>query len=184
MRFRQTLVHRAYAIEPEPRGDDRGTFARLWCQREFADQGLTVSVVQCNSSVNRCTGTLRGLHYQAAPHEEAKLVRCVRGSVFDVIVDLRVDSPTYLRWLGLELSPLDGKMLYVPEGCAHGYLTLEDDSEVIYLVSEFYHPETERGVRWNDPAFAIAWPNGGPRTVSAKDQSWADYVLPGRKKGA
>ena len=131
--------------------------------------------MQCNDSFSPGRGTLRGLHYQMAPHQEVKLVRCIRGTVFDVIVDLRHDSPTYLSWFGLELTGDNRTMLYVPEGCAHGYLTLEDNSEVMYPVSEFYRPEAERGVRWNDRLFGIQWPNGGARTISAKDQSWPDY---------
>jgi dTDP-4-dehydrorhamnose 3,5-epimerase len=175
MRFTETAVTGAYIIEPDCRGDERGAFARLWCQAEFAEHGLTAAFVQCNCSFSPYRGTLRGLHYQLPPYEEAKLVRCIRGAVYDVIVDLRPDSAAHLRWLGVELTPENRKMLYVPEGCAHGYLTLEEKSEVVYTVSQFYHPEAERGVRWNDRLFEIAWPNGGAQTLSAKDQSWPDY---------
>jgi dTDP-4-dehydrorhamnose 3,5-epimerase len=176
MRFTETSVKGAYIVEPEARGDARGFFTRLWCQQEFADRGLSAAFVQCNDSFSPGRGTLRGLHYQTAPHQEVKLVRCIRGAVYDVIVDLRPDSPTYLRWVGLELTGENRTMLYVPEGCAHGYLTLEDNSEVTYPVSQFYHPEAERGVRWNDPLFGIQWPNGGARTISPKDQAWPDYT--------
>jgi dTDP-4-dehydrorhamnose 3,5-epimerase len=176
MRFTETSLTGGYLVEPEPRGDDRGFFARLWCQQEFAERGLSASFVQCNSSFSPLGGTLRGLHYQVPPYEEIKLVRCVRGAVFDVMVDLRRDSPTYLRWFGVELAADKGTMLYVPAQCAHGYLTLQENSEVVYPVSQFYHPEAERGVRWNDPLFRIAWPNGGARNVSAKDQAWPDYT--------
>jgi dTDP-4-dehydrorhamnose 3,5-epimerase len=176
MRFTETSVMGGYIVEPQPRSDERGFFARLWCQQEFAERGLTAAFVQCNDSFSRDRGTLRGLHYQAPPYQEVKLVRCVKGSVFDVMVDLRPDSATYLRWFGLELSAENRTMLYVPEGCAHGYLTLEENSEVVYPVSQFYHPEVERGVRWNDLTFGIDWPEPGVRAVSAKDQAWPDYT--------
>jgi len=175
MRFTETAVQGAYLIDPEPRGDERGFFARMWCRDEFAARGLTADFVQCNDSFSVRRGTLRGLHYQAAPYGEVKLVRCVRGSVFDVLVDLRADSPTYTRWFGVELSAENHRMLYVPEGCAHGYLTLEDQSEVEYPVSRAYKAEAERGIRWNDPRFAIAWPLGEPLTLSPKDRQWPDY---------
>jgi dTDP-4-dehydrorhamnose 3,5-epimerase len=175
MRFAETAVHGAFLVDPEPREDERGFFARLWCRDEFAAHGLTADFVQCNDSFSARRGTLRGLHYQTAPFGEVKLVRCVRGSVFDVLVDLRPDSPTFTRWFGAELSAANRRMLYVPEGCAHGYLTLEDQSEVVYPVSREYRPEAERGVRWNDPRFAIAWPHLEPLTLSPKDRQWPDY---------
>lgn len=175
MKFTETTVQGAYLIDPEPRGDERGFFARLWCRDEFAAHGLTTDFVQCNGSFSVHRGTLRGLHYQAAPFGEVKLVRCVRGSVFDVLVDLRADSPTYTRWFGVELTAENHRMVYVPEGCAHGYLTLEDRSEVEYPVSRAYKPDAERGIRWNDPRFAIAWPLGEPLTLSSKDRQWSDY---------
>jgi len=175
MRFTETLVTGAYVVEPEPRGDERGFFARLWCQAEFAEHGLDATFVQCNSSFSPGRGTLRGLHYQISPFQEVKLVRCVRGAIFDVLVDLRRDSATYLRWFGIELSERNRRMLYVPAECAHGYLTLEENSEVIYPVSQFYRPEAERGIRWDDPLFRIEWPETGARTISAKDQAWPDY---------
>jgi dTDP-4-dehydrorhamnose 3,5-epimerase len=176
MQFVATPIDGAYLVEPMPQGDDRGFFARVWCRDEFAAHGLNAAFVQCNDSLSRHRGTLRGLHYQVAPHAEVKLIRCVRGAVFDVLVDLRPSSPTYLRWYGIELTAANPTMLYVPEGCAHGYLALEDDTEVMYPVTSVYCPEAERGVRWNDPAFGIAWPDVGPLTLSTKDQAWPDYV--------
>jgi dTDP-4-dehydrorhamnose 3,5-epimerase len=175
MRFTETHVSGAFLIQPEPRGDERGFFARLWCRDEFAARGLTADFVQCNDSFSARRGTLRGLHYQTAPYQEVKLVRCVRGAIFDVLVDLRPASPTFARWFGTELSAENRTMLYVPEGCAHGYLTLEEASEIVYPVSRLYHPEAERGVRWNDPRFAIEWPDAGSLTISAKDEQWPDY---------
>ena len=175
MRFTETPVHGAFLIDPEPRGDERGFFARLWCRDEFAAHGLTADFVQCNDSFSARRGTLRGLHYQAAPHGEVKLVRCVRGAVWDVLVDLRPDSPSYRRWFGAELSAANRRLLYVPDGCAHGYLTLEDESEVVYPVSQPYSPAAERGVRWNDPQFGIEWPLAEPLTLSPKDRQWPDY---------
>jgi dTDP-4-dehydrorhamnose 3,5-epimerase len=142
----------------------------------FAARGLTADFVQCNESFSARKGTLRGLHYQAAPHGEVKLVRCVRGAIFDVLVDLRPDSSTYTRWFGAELTAANRRLLYIPEGCAHGYLTLEDQSEVEYPVSCAYHPDAERGIRWNDPRFAIAWPDVEPLTLSPKDRQWPDYL--------
>jgi len=176
MKFCATPINGAYVVEPTPRGDDRGFFARMWCGEEFAAKGLNAAFVQCNDSHSRCRGTLRGLHYQLAPHDEVKLVRCVRGSVFDVLVDLRPESPTYLGWFGTELTADNRLQMYIPAGCAHGYLTLEDDTEVIYPVTCAYRPEAERGVRWNDPAFGIAWPLRGPSVISPKDASWPDYT--------
>ena len=175
MRFIETRVAGAFLVEPEPRGDDRGFFARLWCREEFAVQGLNAAFVQCNDAFTARRGTLRGLHYQVAPHEEVKLIRCVRGAVFDVLVDLRPDSPTYTQWVGATLTAENRTMLYVPEGCAHGYLALEDGSEVMYPVTKPYHPAAERGVRWNDPRFGIEWPEIGPLVISAKDERWPDY---------
>ncbi|MCL6482384.1 MAG: dTDP-4-dehydrorhamnose 3,5-epimerase [Firmicutes bacterium] len=176
MIFHKLKLEGAYRIDLEPREDERGFFARAWCQREFAEHGLETHIVQSNLSYNRYRGTLRGMHYQAPPHEEVKLVRCIRGSIFDVIIDLRPDSPTYLQWVGVELTATNRQMLYVPRGFAHGFQTLEDDTEVFYHVSEFYHPEAERGVRWNDPQFGIQWPAVEKRILSPKDQNWPDYV--------
>jgi dTDP-4-dehydrorhamnose 3,5-epimerase len=175
MRFTETSVTGAYLIEPELHGDARGFFARLWCREELAARGLTAAFVQCNDSFSTRRGTLRGLHYQTPPFAEVKLVRCVRGAVFDVLVDLRPHSPTFSRWFGVELTADNRKMLYVPEGCAHGYLTLEDASEVVYPVSRPYRPDAERGIRWNDPLFRVQWPVTESITLSAKDEQWPDY---------
>ena len=175
MRFIDTRIEGAFIVELEPVGDERGFFARLWCTTEFAARGLNAAFVQCNDSFSAARGTLRGLHYQAAPNAEVKLVRCTRGRVFDVAVDVRPNSRTYRAWVGVELTAENRRMLYVPEGCAHGYLTLEDNTEVMYPVSQPYRPEAERGIRWDDPAFGIEWPAGGPETVSAKDQQWANF---------
>ena len=170
MEFTETAVEGCFLIEVEPRGDDRGFFARGFCRREFEAHGLNPNVAQANLSFNRDKGTLRGMHFQMPPHAENKLVRCTRGSIFDVALDLREESRTYLRWAGATLSAENHSMLYVSEGCAHGYLTLEDDSEVFYLVSEFYAPDCEGGVLWNDPAFGIGWP-AAPAIVSERDRS-------------
>lgn len=174
MLFTETPVAGAMIIEVRRIGDDRGYFGRLWCEREMAEQGLVSTIKQSNVGFSPRKGTLRGLHYQRAPHEEVKIVRCTRGRVFDVVVDLRPDSPSYMAWHGVELTPENGKMLYVPEGCATGYFTLEDDSEIYYNTSEFYAPDAATGVRWNDPAFGIEWP-GEPVVMSDNDVSWPDF---------
>lgn len=174
MIFRETELHGAYIIDLEVAEDERGFFARTWCRREFESQGLKVEWVQSNISGNRRKGTLRGLHYQLAPHEEIKLVRCTAGSVYDVILDLRHDSPSYLRHVSVELSARNRRMIYIPAGVAHGYQTLMDETEVMYLMSEYYAPECARGVRWNDPLFSIQWPSDR-RTISVRDQSYPDY---------
>ncbi len=176
MKLTPTPIAGVYVIDLEPRGDDRGWFARVWCKRELEEAGLLGGWVQCNGSYSRHAGTLRGLHYQAAPHEEAKLIRCISGSIYDVVADVRPDSPTFGKWLGVELTAKNRQMLYVAPGVAHGYQTLEDDSEVMYPVTEFYTPSHERGVRWDDPFFAITWPEASNRIVSAKDQSWPDFA--------
>jgi dTDP-4-dehydrorhamnose 3,5-epimerase len=175
MKFIETELSGAFIIRPELAKDARGFFARVFCQREFREQGLHASLVQCNISFNREKDTLRGMHYQVAPHREAKLVRCTSGAIFDVIVDLRSDSPTFRKWLGVELSAEHRTMLYVPERFAHGYLTLTGNTEVFYQVSEFYAPSGERGVRWNDPAFGIRWP-ASPRVISDKDAGHPDFA--------
>ncbi|MEL6949397.1 MAG: dTDP-4-dehydrorhamnose 3,5-epimerase [Pseudomonadota bacterium] len=175
MLFTPTPVAGAMILEVKRIGDDRGYFGRLWCEREMAEQGLVSVIRQSNVGFSPRKGTLRGLHYQCAPHQEVKIVRCTRGRVFDVVVDLRPDSPTYCAWHGEELTPDNGKMLYVPEGCATGYLTLEDDSEIYYNTSEFYAPDAATGVRWDDPAFAIDWPTQ-PAVLSDNDVSWPDYT--------
>jgi dTDP-4-dehydrorhamnose 3,5-epimerase len=176
MHFAETPIKGAFLIDAQPMADERGSFTRLWCEREFVQHGLTTAFVQANTSVSDRQGTLRGLHYQLAPHDEVKLVRCIRGSVYDVIVDVRPGSPTYLRWHGVELSARNARALYVPHGLAHGYLTLEDDSEVMYPVSGFYHPGSERGVRWDDPLFGIGWPATPSLHISTKDCGWPDFV--------
>lgn len=161
----------AYLVQLEPRIDARGTFARAFCAREFAAQGLTASFMQANISTNLKAGTVRGLHFQNAPHREAKLVQCVKGSIYDVVVDAREELATYLRWTGVELSDSNGVMIYVPEGFAHGYRTLSDGANVLYLVSEFYTPEVEGGLRYNDPKLGIKWPLA-VSDISEKDGRW------------
>jgi dTDP-4-dehydrorhamnose 3,5-epimerase len=169
--FERTAIDGVVAVRAEPLADDRGMFARTYCAREFAAAGLNPTVAQANVSFNRRVGTLRGLHFQRPPAAEAKLVRCTRGRVYDVAVDLRPDSPTYLRHVGRILDAETHEALYVPEGCAHGYLTLEDASEVAYQVSAPYAPGEEGGLRWDDPVLAIAWP-GPVRVISPKDAGW------------
>jgi dTDP-4-dehydrorhamnose 3,5-epimerase len=176
MRFDETGVAGAFVIHPERRSDERGFFERLWCRDTFARHGLSADFVQCNHSGSRRRGTLRGLHYQTPPHEEAKLVQCVRGEVFDVLVDVRPGSSTFGRWVGTTLTAASGAAVYVPAGCAHGYLTLSDESAVVYPVTAAYAPAFERGIRWNDPAFGIAWPDVGPLTLSDKDRAWPDFT--------
>ena len=171
MRFHPTEVGGAYVVEIEPIEDERGFFARAWCGREFAENGLHGPFVQENVGFSGRAGTLRGLHFQQAPHEEAKLVRCTAGAVWDVAVDLRQGSPTYRGWTGVELSAADRNMLYVPEGCAHGYLTLTDDAETRYLTTEYYAPDAAWGVRYDDPAFGIRWP-ADVELVSDADLGW------------
>ena len=175
MIFEPTKLQDAYVLDLERRGDERGFFARAWCQREFGTRGLVADLVQANIAYTARRGTVRGLHYQIAPFEEAKIVRCVRGAIWDVIIDLRPGSVTFCQWFGIELSAVNRRQLYVPRGFAHGYQTLVDDCEILYLVSEFYSPASERGIRWNDPQFAITWPIGDSLDVSAKDQAWPDF---------
>lgn len=211
MLFTETKLKGAFLIEPEKLEDERGFFARSYCLREFEEHGLNPRVVQCNISYNAKKGTLRGMHYQVAPSEEAKLVRCTAGGIYDVIIDLRPNSETYCQWIGVELSshrslptadcspltapcspstadrslltapcsPLPAhcyRMLYIPEGFAHGFITLEDNTEVFYQMSEFYAPDTARGLRWNDPAFGIDWPLE-PAVISERDRTYADFVV-------
>jgi dTDP-4-dehydrorhamnose 3,5-epimerase len=178
VRFVDTPLAGAYVVELEPIADARGFFARSFCANEFTTHRLDPRLVQCNVSYNVKRGTLRGMHFQKAPHAEAKLVRCTRGRVYDVIVDLRPDSVTYLRWFGLELSADNRKMLFIPQEFAHGFQTLADDSEMFYQMSEFYHGESASGVRWDDPALAIQWPIADP-IVSDKDRSYP-LINPGR----
>jgi dTDP-4-dehydrorhamnose 3,5-epimerase len=176
MIFHETKLKGAYTIEIEPIRDNRGFFARANCQREFAEFGLTTDFVQSNITFSPKAGTLRGLHYQIAPHKEVKLVRCIRGAIYDIIVDLRPESDTFMEWLATRLTAEARNMIYIPGGFAHGYQTLEDDTEVFYQVAQFYAPEFERGIRWNDPALNIAWPQTDFLTLSEKDKAWADFV--------
>jgi dTDP-4-dehydrorhamnose 3,5-epimerase len=161
-------------IDLEKRGDDRGFFARVFCAREFAEHGLTTEFVQVNNSLSGPKGTLRGMHYQLAPHAETKIVRCIQGALWDVILDLRSESPTFGKWFGAELSAANRRMMYLPKGFAHGLVTLTNDTEVFYLTDEFYSPEHERGVRWDDSHFAIEWPIA-PQVISEKDRSHPDF---------
>ena len=174
MQFLATPLADAFVVELDLRGDQRGFFARLFCENEFASAGLHSHFVQVNNSLSSRKGTLRGLHYQLAPAAEVKLVRCIRGALYDVIVDIRPDSPTYCRWFGAELSAANRRMMYVPRGFAHAFITLADETEAIYLVSDFYSPDCERGLRWNDPRFAIQWPLQ-PVEISEKDSNWPDF---------
>lgn len=174
MKFVETPLAGAYLIELEKRGDDRGFFARMFCCEEFAEHGLATQFVQMNNSLSADKGTLRGMHYQLAPKAETKLVRCVRGALHDVILDLRPDSPTFGQSFGAELSADNRVMMYVPKGFAHGFVTLTEDAEAIYLVDEFYAPDYERGVRYNDPKFAITWPIE-PSVISDKDRNHRDF---------
>lgn len=175
MLFSESILKGAYIIEPEKLEDERGFFARSWCADEFAAYGLNPKIVQCSISFNHKKGTLRGMHYQVAPYEEEKLVRCTAGAVFDVIIDLRPESPTFKAWLAVELSASNRKMIYIPGGFAHGFQTLEDNSEIFYQISEFFHPESARGVRWDDPTFGIEWPVLQEITISDKDRKYLDF---------
>ncbi len=175
MIFKPTPLAGAMIVEPEPIEDPRGFFARSWCRREAEAHGLDPRVVQCNISFNAKKGTLRGMHYQVAPHAEAKLVRCTRGAVHDVIIDLRAGSATFKRHFAIVLTSSARRMLYVPQGFAHGFQTLDDDTEVFYQMSEFHAPESARGVRWNDPAFSIRWPDVAP-ILSERDREYPDFV--------
>lgn len=174
MIFEESKLKGAYVIDLDKREDDRGFFARAWCTKEFEEHGITPRVVQANTSFNKRKSTLRGMHYQINPHPEAKLIRCIRGAIYDVIIDLRVSSPTYKQWIGVELTAANRRALYVPEHFAHGFITLEDETEILYLVSEFYSPECERGVRYNDPEFGIVWPVN-IEVISKKDEAWPSY---------
>ncbi|MEO8523729.1 MAG: dTDP-4-dehydrorhamnose 3,5-epimerase [Caldimonas sp.] len=171
MEFLNTDVAGASLVEPTPHLDERGRFMRAWCQREFAEHRIDFVPVQSNLAFSKLKGTLRGLHYQVAPALEAKLVRCTRGAAFDLVLDLRRDSPTYLRWYGTHLSADNGRMLFVPEGCAHGAQSLEDDTEILYMASAYYAPSAARGVRHDDPAFGISWPIE-VSSMSDQDRRW------------
>ena len=175
MRLIDTPITGAWLVAPDARADERGFFARLWSRDEFAAKDLRGDFINCNNSFSTLKGTLRGLHFQVPPHEEAKLVRCIRGRVFDVLVDMRAGSPTRHKWFGAELTPENRSLMYVPEGCAHGYLALEDGCEVIYMSTAPYVAEAERGVRWDDPGIGISWPVE-PTILSPKDRQWADVT--------
>lgn len=175
MRFTQTALPGVHLIEVEATLDERGLFGRTWCADEARAHGLCPFFAQFSVSFNRVRGTLRGLHFQLAPHAETKLVRCTAGAILDVVVDLRKGSPTFSRWIACELTADNRKALYVPEGCAHGFQTLTDGAEVFYQITPSYEPGASSGVRWNDPAFGIQWPEG-PRILSERDRSWPDFV--------
>jgi dTDP-4-dehydrorhamnose 3,5-epimerase len=174
MHFKETPLKGSFLINLEKKGDDRGFFARFFCRNEFAEHNLDGDIVQINNSLSKHKGTLRGMHYQLPPKAETKIVRCVRGRLWDVMLDLRPDSSTFGKWYAEELTSENRKMLYVPKGFAHGFITLEDDTEILYLVTEFYAPDHERTVRWNDPSFAIEWPLE-PVILSDKDQNAPDF---------
>jgi len=177
MKFSETTLQGVAVVEREALSDDRGFFARSFDEKEFKAHGIPLSVRQCNISFNAKAGTLRGMHYQAEPYGEPKLVRCTRGALFDAVLDLRPESPTYKKWFGIELSADNGKALYIPKGCAHGFQTLEDKTEVHYLMGEFFHPESTAGVRFDDPAFAIRWPETATRIISEKDMSYPRWSV-------
>jgi len=174
MKFHKTKILDVFEIEPELNQDARGFFARTWCRAEFEVHGLDSNLVQCNISFNSQKGTLRGMHYQAAPHAETKLVRCTMGAVYDVVLDLRSESPTFREWFAATLTAEKRNMIYVPKGCAHGFLTLERGAEVFYQMSDFYHAESARGVRWDDPAFGILWPEP-VAVISDRDRTYSDF---------
>ncbi len=181
MRFTETDLPGAFLVDLNRIEDERGFFARGWCMDEFARQGLVAAMTQLNVGFSHQRGSLRGMHYQEHPHQEAKFVRCTRGAIFDVIVDLRPDSPTHGQWLGAELTADNRRMLYAPPGCAHGYQTLTEDAETYYLTSASYAPLAARGVRYNDPAFRIVWPLP-VSAISAADENWPDYQAPGPRR--
>ena len=183
MRFEETKLCGAWLIEAEPAHDERGFFARTFCSREYAKRGLTTQFVQNSTSHSNARGTLRGMHFQRAPHAEVKVVSCLRGALWDVIIDLRPESPTYRRWQGFELSAANQRQLYIPAGFAHGFQTLCDDTRAGYLISAFYVPEAAAGVRYDDPAFAIEWPLP-VSVISEKDRSWPDFLDRPRRWGA
>jgi dTDP-4-dehydrorhamnose 3,5-epimerase len=174
MIFRETKLPGAFEILLEPKRDERGFFARTWCQKEFEAHGLNPRLAQCNVSFNTRRGTLRGIHYQAPPYAETKVVRCTKGAIYDIVVDLRPDSSTFKDWIAVLLTATNRCMVYVPEGCGHGFLTLEDESEIFYQMSEFYSAESARGVRWDDPAFQIAWPEK-VEVISERDRTYPNF---------
>jgi len=174
MTFHETELPGVFEIRIEPHPDERGFFARTWCQKEFEGHGLAAKLVQCSVSFNRRAGTLRGMHYQVVPWAETKLVRCTQGAIYDVVLDLRPESPTFKGWIAVVLTAEKRNMVYVPEGCAHGFLTLEDQSEVFYQMSQFYNADSARGVRWDDPAFQIAWPRE-VTLISKRDRDYPNF---------
>jgi dTDP-4-dehydrorhamnose 3,5-epimerase len=174
MIFRETKLAGVFEIHIEPKADERGFFARMWCRQEFKQHGLNPNVVQCSISFNPRKSTLRGMHYQAAPHAEVKVVRCSSGAIYDVVIDLRTQSPTFKKWIGVTLTAANRNSVYIPVGCAHGFLTLDENSEVFYQMSEFHYPAAARGVRWNDPAFQIEWPEK-IELISERDRTYPDF---------
>jgi dTDP-4-dehydrorhamnose 3,5-epimerase len=173
--FKPTDLPGAYVIEPDRRSDVRGHFARTYCEKEYADHGLEPHISQCSVSFNLHKGTLRGMHYQAAPFDEVKVVRCDRGSIYDVIIDLRPNSPAFKKWFGVQLDEENGTILYIPKGFAHGFQTLADNTEVFYQMSQVFSAQHARGVRWNDPAFSIAWPDA-ERIILDRDRNYPDFA--------
>jgi dTDP-4-dehydrorhamnose 3,5-epimerase len=174
MKFQETKLSGVFEISVQPHADERGFFARTWCAEEFAAHRLNPLLSQCSASRNKRKGTLRGMHYQNPPHQEAKLVRCTQGAIYDVVVDLRPESPTFKGWIAATLTADNHRMIYVPEGCGHGFLTLEDETEVFYQISAAYHPGSSRGVRWNDPTFQITWP-AVVTMISERDASYPNF---------
>ena len=175
MKLAETKLKGVYVVELELFEDERGFFARTFCQKEFKNHGLNPNLAQISIAYNKKKGTIRGMHYQLPPHEEAKLVRVSRGAIYDVVIDLRKDSKTFKKWVSIELTDKNNKMIYAPAGCAHGYQTLEDSTEVIYHISEFHVPELYRGIRWNDPVFGITWPDQEHSIISKKDKNYLDF---------
>ena len=175
MIFRETKIPGVFEIELETKSDERGFFARTWCVSEFQAHGLNTKIVQCSVSFNALKGTLRGMHYQVTPHAETKLVRCTRGSIFDVVIDLRPQSPKFKNYVAIVLTAEKRNMVYIPEGCAHGFLTLEEKTEVFYQISEFHHQASARGVRFDDPAFQVSWPEK-VEVISERDRNYSNFL--------
>ena len=180
MTFHETRIPGVLMVEPDIFPDERGAFIRTWLPEEFSGRGLETRLAQASVATNRTRGTIRGLHFQTAPHEEVKLIRVIRGAIYDIALDLRRDSPTFLQWVGVELTADTHRMFYVPRGCAHGYQTLTDDAQVFYFVSAPYSPAHQAGVRWDDPAFAIEWPLGAPTMINHRDATYPDFTVPAR----
>jgi len=175
MKFTETKIPGVYVVEIERLEDVRGFFARTWDEKEATERGLEGRMVQCSTGFNREAGTLRGMHFQTSPHAEAKVVRCTRGAIYDVVLDLRPDSPMYTKWITYELTGDNHREMYIPKGCAHGYQTLSDSTEVLYMMSEYFHPDASSGVRYDDPAFNIGWPETATRVISERDRNWPDW---------